>query len=154
MMRLEGGVEIRRPIGEVFEFVADSRNDPMWCERVAWCRQVAGQAPAPGARYEALHRPSGNPWAHIRRIEVLDLAPPRSVRWRQADRMGTFDIGYELEAVEGGTRLWQRDEIEWALPLMGLVGRRIVSRHIGEQHHALRAVLEHERGTVETQANP
>lgn len=141
-MRLEGSVEIERPVEEVFDFVADPRNDPRWCERVRWCKQVAGDGPGLGARYEALHRPSGYPWPHIRRIVVLDLEPPRFVRWRQADRLGAFDIRYELEATERGTRLSQHDEVNWALPLMGLIGRRIVRRHIGEQHEALRAVLE------------
>jgi hypothetical protein len=140
--RLDGAIEIPRPIASVFEFVADSRNDPGWCERVAWCRQVEGDGPGPDARYEALHRPSGYPWAHIRRIEVLAFDPPRHIRWLQADRLGSFDIGYHLEPTARGTRLRQRDEIDWRLPLMGLVGKRIVRRHIGEQLRALRALLE------------
>ena len=139
---LSGSVEIRLPVEDVFGFVADPRNDPRWCERVRWCRQVEGEGPCGGARYEALHKPSGYPWAHIRRIEVLDIEEPRRVRWRQADQLADFDIAYELEAVDGGTRLTQRDNIRWRLPGMGIIGRRIVRRHIGEQHAALRAVLE------------
>ena len=141
-MRLEGSVEIERPLGEVFDFVADPRNDPSWCERVTWCRQVAGDGPGPGARYEALHRPSGYPWSHIRRIDVVEFEPPRSVRWTQVDRIGIFDIRYELEATERGTRLSQHDDVDWSLPMMSLIGRRIVYTHIGDQHQALRAVLE------------
>jgi len=139
---IHGSVEIRRPVEDVFGFVADPRNDPGWCERVKWCRQVAGERPDRGARYEALHKPSGYPRAHIRRIEVLEIEEPRFVRWRQADRLADFDIAYELEAVDGGTRLTQRDRIKWRLPGMGFVGRSIVKRHIGDQHAALRALLE------------
>lgn len=139
---VEGSVLIRRPVEEVFEFVADARNDPAWCERVHWCRQVEGDSPVVGARYVARHHPAGYPWPHLRKIEVVDLVTPTLVRWRQADRLGEFDIAYELRAVDGGTRLRQHDRIRWRLPGMGLVGRRIVQRHVGEQHAVLRGLLE------------
>ena len=141
-MQLAGGVLIRRPIEEVFDYVADARNDPAWCERVHWCRQVEGDGPAVGATYEARHHPSGYPWPHLRHIEVVDLVRPTLVRWRQEDRLAEFDITYELVAVEGGTRLRQSDRIRWRFPGMGVVGRRIVQRHIGEQHDVLRGILE------------
>jgi uncharacterized protein YndB with AHSA1/START domain len=137
-----GSTVIARPIEEVFEFVADPRNDPRWCERVQWCRQVRGEGPAPDARYEAQHRPSGFPWSHLRRIAVVEVDPPRRVRWEQRDQLARFDIAYELEAVPEGTLLTQRDEIHWRIPGIGLVGRRIVRRHIGEQHEVLRTILE------------
>lgn len=141
-MRLEGSIDIARPMAEVFAFVADPRNDPRWCERVEWCIQLEGDGPARGAQYEALHRPSGYPWAHLRRIEVVECDPPSRIRWRQADRIGVFDIEYVLEATDDGTRFTQRDAIAWRLPLSSLIGKRIVQRHIGEQQKALKEVLE------------
>ncbi|MEA2473734.1 MAG: hypothetical protein QOE06_1649 [Thermoleophilaceae bacterium] len=140
--QLEGDIEIRRPVGDVFAFVADPCNDPDWCPRVLWCRQSEGDGPGPGARYEAMHKPSGYPRRHIRRIEVLEYDAPRRVRWVQEDQIGVFDITYELEPTEGGTRLTQRDEIKWKLPLAGPFGKRIVGRHIGEQQQDLKRVLE------------
>ena len=142
-LRLEGSVEIARPLEDVFAFVSDPRNDPAWCERVEWCRQVAGEGAEIGANYEARHRPSGYPWPHVRRIEVIAADPPRSIRWQQADHLARFDITYELTAMDRArTKLRQIDEIRWRLPAMGLIGKRIVRRHIGEQHDALRALLE------------
>ena len=141
-MKIDGSVLIRRPIEEVFAFVADARNDPAWCERVHWCRQVEGDSPVVGARYEARHHPSGYPWPHLRHIEVVDVVAPTLVRWRQVDRLAEFDITYELRSVDGGTSLRQHDHIRWRLPGMGLVGRRIVQRHVGEQHEVLRKLLE------------
>ena len=140
--QLEGDIEIGRPVEDVFAFVADPRNDPQWCPRVLWCRQSEGDGPAAGARYEAMHRPSGYPLKHIRRIEVLEYEAPRLVRWRQEDHIGVFDITYELEPTDGGTRLIQRDEIDWKLPLAGPFGTRIVGKHIGEQQKDLKRVLE------------
>ncbi|HEX8648073.1 MAG TPA: SRPBCC family protein [Thermoleophilaceae bacterium] len=142
MTRLEGDIEIRRPLEEVFRFVADPRNDPSWCPRVEWCEQREGDGPAAGARYEAMHRPSGYPRKHIRRIEVLEYDPPHRIRWRQEDQIGVFDITYTLEPAGDGTRLLQIDEIEWKLPLAGPFGKRIVGRHIGEQQQDLKRVLE------------
>jgi len=145
-MKLAGSIEIERPIDEVFVFVADATNDPAWCERVRWCRQAKGDAPAVGTRYEAMHKPSGYPFAHIRSIEVLEHDPPRFVRWRQVDHLATFDIAYELELTPNGTRLIQRDEIRWRLPGMGAIGGRIVGRHIGQQHLELKRLLEVQAG--------
>ena len=140
--QLSGNVVIERPVEEVFAFVADPRNDPAWCERVEWCRQVEGARPAVGPRYQARHRPSGYPWPHRRHIEVLESDPPRLIRWHQRDHLASFDITYELRPVAAGTELTQRDRIRWRLPGMRLIGRRIVQRHIGEQHAALKQLLE------------
>lgn len=86
-MRLEGSIKIDRAITEVFDFVADPQNDPVWCERVKWCRQVRGSGPEIEASYKALHKPSGYPWAHIRRIELLAFEHPHLVTWEQRDQL-------------------------------------------------------------------
>ena len=142
MTHLEGEIEIGRPLEEVFAFVADPCNDPEWCPRVQWCEQREGSGPGQGARYEAMHKPSGYPRKHIRRIEVLEYDAPRRIRWRQEDQIGVFDITYELEPTDGGTRLLQTDDIKWKLPLAGPFGKRIVGRHIGEQQKDLKRVME------------
>lgn len=48
--------EIDRSVDEVFGFVADSTNDPLWCKNVLECEQVEGDGPGAGARYRAVHR--------------------------------------------------------------------------------------------------
>jgi hypothetical protein len=103
---------------------------------------VKGNRIAVGARYEAWHRPAGYPRAHVRSIETLECEPPSRIRWRQDDHLGSFDITYLLAPTATGTMLTQRDEIGWRLGLMRPIGRRIVARHIDEQHEALRRVLE------------
>ena len=49
-------IDIRRPLAEVFEYVADCTNDPRWCKKVESVRQVEGEGPGPGARYVVVHR--------------------------------------------------------------------------------------------------
>ena len=141
-MHIEDQIEIERPIEEVFAFVADARNDPQWCPRVFSCKQVEGEGPGPGARYEARHRPTLLP-PHIRRIEVLEYDAPTSIRWRQSDLGGVFEIDYRLTPTEKGTRLTQSDEIAWKVPrLFHPVARRIVRKHIPDQMADLKRLLE------------
>ena len=141
-MQLVADIEIERPVEEVFEFVADARNDPRWCPRVLSCEQVEGDGPAAGARFEALHRPTLRR-RHIRSIETVEFDPPRRIVWRQTDEVGAFTITYELDTSADGTRLVQRDEIDWriARPFVPL-GSRIVRRHMRDQLATLKRVLE------------
>jgi uncharacterized protein YndB with AHSA1/START domain len=116
MTAMAHSVDIPAPADLVFDFVADPRNDPRWCPRVQWCRQVAGDGPAPGARYETRHRPAWFMPSFRRRIELLELDRPRLVRSRQEDANGVFAIDYELEERGGMTRFTQRDHIDWRYP--------------------------------------
>ena len=127
---------------EVFDFVADRRNDPSWCPRVAWCEQREGDGVHAGARYEAFHRPTLQR-PHRRAIEVLELERPKRVVTRQMDKIAAVTITYELEPAGADTRMTLRDEIEWRVPSAFVpVGRRIVSRHMGDQLRGLKQLLE------------
>lgn len=139
---IEHAVEIELPIEPVFDFVADSRNDPRWCPRVVSCDQLEGEGPGPGARYDAFHRPSLQR-PHHRRIDVDEFDRPRRIRTLQEDDIALFTITYDLERVPRGTLLKQRDEIEWKIPRAYLpIAKRIVRRHIRDQLDGLKRLLE------------
>ena len=141
-MDLTAEIEIGRPIEEVFAFVADARNDPRWCPRVLSCKQVEGEGRGPGARFEALHRPTLRR-THTRVIETVAFDPPRRVVWRQADEVGAFTISYDLAPTAGGTLLVQRDEIDWRIARAFVpLGRRIVRRHMRDQLGNLTRLLD------------
>jgi hypothetical protein len=141
-MLLQHSIEIDRPIDELFDFVADARNDPRWCPRVKWCEQVGGDGPEVGARYEAYERPSLR--KHQRRwIEVVTNERPTRLVTRQTDEQGDFTIEYVLDRTDSGTRLTQRDSVTWTLPrLIVPIAKRIVDRHIREQLGGLKRLLE------------
>lgn len=142
MTQLEYTIEIERPLEEVFDVVADPRNDHLWCPRVGDCRQLVGNAPHVGARYELQHNPSLQR-PHERRIQIIELQRPYKVLSVQEDNVARFTISYLLEPMQTGTKLTQRDEIDWNIgPLSRRVGTRIVNRHIGEQLHSLKRLLE------------
>lgn len=50
MQRVTARTRLRVPAERVFDFLVDSRNDPLWCPMVADVELVAGQ-PGIGARY-------------------------------------------------------------------------------------------------------
>lgn len=139
---LEFAIEIDRPPAEVFETVVDPHNDHRWCPRTGACEQVVGEGPEVGARFELEHDPSLQR-PHTRRIEIVELEPPTKVVTVQEDQIASFRITYLLEHSPRGTRLTQRDEIDWRInPLARPIGRTIVKRHMGEQLRSLKELME------------
>jgi hypothetical protein len=146
-MQIEQTVVIARPVEEVWWFVSDGRNDPQWCAKVLAVDQTTGEGPGSGATYRVVHRP-----VRLRRpkdlaVTIEEFDPPRWMRLREEDADGVFDVTYELEGTAEGTRLTQRDQIEWKIPKFQIpMARTMVSRHIRRQLSTLRRLLETRRG--------
>ena len=142
-MKLEKAIVIARPAEAVWIFIADGRNDPQWCDKVVSVEQVAGDGPGRDARYRVIHRPVRLKKPKELAVTVEEFEPPRRMRLRQKDDDGVFDVTYELEATAAGTRLTQRDEIEWRIPRFQLpIARYMVSRDVQRQLATLRRLLE------------
>jgi uncharacterized protein YndB with AHSA1/START domain len=143
-VRVERSIDIDRPPEDVFAVIADMTRDPEWCKRVLLCEQVAGSGPGAGARYRAVHRPQRmrKPMELDVRVESFD--PPRSMRVREQDTDGVFEVTYELEpAADGGTRIAQRSDVELSLPkVLHPIGRFEIGRHLREQLAALKQLVE------------
>lgn len=143
MTTITATAKLDHPIGEVFAYASDSRNDPEWCESVRSCEQTEGDGPSVGARYLAVHKPG--PKASELAIETLEMDPPRWILWRQVDDAGTFLVSYDLEDLgDGRTRLTQTDEITWhgVFKVLGpLVVNRVVRRNLPRQLDDLAEVL-------------
>ncbi len=109
-MRIEKQVEIDAPIREVFDFIRDPDNDPVWCPTVLDSTQVEGDGPVPGAVYRQHHKPGpGKPTELM--VELLEVDPPRMLELKSTDHLGWFRVWYHLEELPGGgTRLTQVDE--------------------------------------------
>jgi uncharacterized protein YndB with AHSA1/START domain len=135
--------EIEVPIEDLFAYVADARNDPAWCASVLECRQVRGDGPELGSRYEAVHKPG--PKASTLAIEVVEYEPPRRIAWTQEDDAGTFEVAYDLEDLgPGRTRITQTDVTAFRGPfrLLSPVLHALVRRTLPRQFASLREVLE------------
>jgi uncharacterized protein YndB with AHSA1/START domain len=128
MVRIEGEIAINRPVDEVFDFVADERNEPRYNPRI---RRVEKLSPGPigqGARFRAETTAMGRT-AGIA-IEYTVYERPRrlasSIRMPAADVQGTL----AFDPVAGGTRMrWSWDMrlrglFKLAAPMIARVGRR------------------------------
>jgi uncharacterized protein YndB with AHSA1/START domain len=142
-MRIEKSTVIDRPLEEVWEYIADGRNDPQWCNKVISVNQVTGDGPGPEASYRMVHRPVRLRQPKEMAVTVEEFDPPRRLRMREEDDDAVFNVTYELEPVGAGTRLTQRDRIEWRIPKFQLpIARWMVSRDLANQFSVLKRILE------------
>jgi Polyketide cyclase / dehydrase and lipid transport len=76
-------------------------------------------------------------------VRIEEFEPPRAMRLREQDDDAVFNVTYELEPAAEGTRLTQRDQIEWTIPrFQQPIGRAMVSRDIRRQLSTLKRLLE------------
>ena len=145
---VDESVTINRPIEEVFDFIADNENDTAWCPSVKDIRRISGNGPDKGATYEMHHTPGGMAFDAV--VEVVGYERPHSLKWVMTDGGHTLHGVYELEAVNGKTRLSQTSEItfEGWLRIPGLFMKPFVARDVqkelGKQFAQLKEILEKE----------
>ncbi|HEX6220737.1 MAG TPA: SRPBCC family protein [Acidimicrobiia bacterium] len=93
------------PPDEVFAFVADTRNDPVWCANVTDVTQVAGDGVSVGARFRFHQavKTGGRTIDSDVDVEVVGLSD-RSIEWRVEDRFQIREITLSVEPrAEGST---------------------------------------------------
>jgi uncharacterized protein YndB with AHSA1/START domain len=95
-------VTIRRPVDDVFAFVADGEKCPQWRPGVLDIKHASGEGV--GARYvQGVKGPMG------RRIaadyEITAFEPSRRIEFQTVTGPARPHGRYDFEAVEGGTRL-------------------------------------------------
>ena len=113
MAHIAGEVLIAAPVGEVFDMVADERNEPRYNPRIVRAEKVSEGPVGRGARFVAQPRSMGTKGQMT--LEVLEYDRPH--RLHNVVRSSYMQVEGTLtfEEVEGGTRLrWDWD--------MGLVG--------------------------------
>ena len=128
MARIEGELVINRPVHEVFDFVADERNEPRYNPRISRARASRPGPIGPGTRFRAeaitLGRTTGMT------IQYTTYERPRrlasSIHMPAADIAGTL----RFDPVPGGTRMsWSwvvrpRGLYRLLTPVIARVGQR------------------------------
>jgi hypothetical protein len=128
MVRIAGEIVINRPVEEVFDFVADERNEPRYNPRLRRVEQLSAGPIGVGTRFRAETVTLGRPVPMV--IEFTAYERPR--RLRSATHMSTMEIDGTLafESVAGGTRMhwsWElrpRGVLKLLSPLVARIGRR------------------------------
>jgi hypothetical protein len=154
MVRIEGSTYIDRPVEEVFDFVADERNEPAYNPRLSQVHKVSPGPIGSGTEWTALVESRGRPLP-------LDLRVTHYLRPREIGSSALVDgAGIEGELrfspEDSGTRLRWAWEIEphGALrligPLLGVLGRRQEERVCAalRDHLEQRALSERGAGDV------
>jgi len=110
---IAGEVMIHAPVDEVFDMVADERNEPRYNPRIVRAEKVTDGAVGRGARFVAEPKSMGAKGAMT--LEVLEYDRPHRLHNVVRSSYLQVDGTLTFEEVDGGTRLrWDWD--------MGLVG--------------------------------
>jgi hypothetical protein len=103
MTTIQHTVTIDRPVQEVFDYLMDIRNDPVWSANIVGVGKGAGEPVEVGLDFEETYRFLGVRMPLT--FRVTEHAPPR----RSAVEITKGAIpgrgSYDLEAHNGGTRL-------------------------------------------------
>ena len=136
--RIEGEIVIDRSVEEVFDFVADERNEPRYNPRLLWVEKISSGPLGRGTCFRAATKTMGRPVEMT--IEFTGYERPR--RLASATHLPTMEIRGALtfEPVTGGTRMrWS-----WELQPRGVLGllRLLIVRMGRRQEEDIWAGLE------------
>jgi len=127
--QLAGEIIIQRPAAEVFDFVADERNEPSYNPQLVAAEKITSGPVGAGTRYRAETRTRGGRTV-LMTIEITGYDRPR--RLDSSTTLAMMDIQGTLifEPVARGTRMrwsWQvrpRGLLRLATPAIAWQGRR------------------------------
>jgi hypothetical protein len=93
----------------LFSFVADTRNDPQWCENVEKVEMVEGDTVGPGTKFtfhQHLDAPGRERMQFDVNVEVIEMGEG-FIHWRAEDRFQTREIMVTVEPEGAGSRITQ-----------------------------------------------
>lgn len=113
MAHIRGGVAIKAPVAEVFDFVADERNEPRYNPRIVQVEQVSGGPVGAGTRFIA--HPAGMGAKGTMTVDVLEYDRPHQFHNRVRSRHMQVDGTVTVTDTDGGSLLrW-----DWDIALVG-----------------------------------
>lgn len=142
MIDLETTVEIDRPVVEVFAFVADQTNGPMWQQDLHAVRRLTEGPIGVGTEHEFVRRFAGREVASRNRFVTFE--PGRYVEFEIPDGWLSGRASYRTEPRAGGTALTSRMSFRarGALRLLEPVLYRLMARDSRRDEARLKEILE------------
>ena len=108
MTRIAGQVTIGAPVEEVFDVVADERNEPRYNPRVTRAVKVSAGPVGPGTRF--MVEPRGGGTKRVMALTIMEYDRPRRLHNLVRSSYLRVDGVLTFEEVPGGTRLtWTWD---------------------------------------------
>ena len=106
MLRFEDEVTIRRPVADVFRFVADLSNTPLWQGGVVRSAPITAGPARVGAMFEEDVKVA---WFHVpTRCVITELETNQRVVFEATSSPLEYRGEFRFESVDGGTRLHVR----------------------------------------------
>jgi Polyketide cyclase / dehydrase and lipid transport len=128
MVHIEGEIVIDRPVEEVFDIVADERNEPRYNPRLLWVEKISSGPIGRGTRFRAATKTIGRPVEMT--IEFTDYVRP----WHLASLTHmptmeiqgtlTFDPLPEAARMRWSWALQPRGVLRLLTPLIARMGKR------------------------------
>jgi len=147
-MRVEGDIVIQRPIEEVFDFVADERNEPRYNPQMTRAEKVSPGPIGLGSKFNSVMNGVGGRAEMT--TEFTGFERPRRIT--EVTHLSNMDITGALffELVAEGTRMtWQWDiEPRGFYRLLGPLVRRIGERQERTIWTGLKRLLESQQTNV------
>ena len=141
MATFENTVMIRRPIADVFAFLADFENIPKWNYAIVDTHKVSQGPDDVGTVYQQVR---SVPSRSEERFEVTAYNPPRQLEIQ--GQLGPFPsrLSYALDAIAEGTRVTNTVELELRGPgrLLGRVAVPRVRHAVAANLQKLKELLE------------
>jgi Polyketide cyclase / dehydrase and lipid transport len=128
MGRISGEILIKRPVEQVFDYVADQRNERLYNPRISNSEKITDGPIGVGTRFRATAQ-SGRREIEML-IEVTEYQRPRRFGSRTTMSAADIDGGLTFEPVDGATRMsWSWDvrptgSLRLLAPLVARLGRR------------------------------
>jgi len=148
MFRIEGEIVINRPVEDVFDFVADERNEPRYNSQMRRAEQITEGPIGVGTRYRAELVSMGRP-VHMD-IEFTGYDRPR--RLASATHVSLMETrgGLTFAPVSGGTRIRWSWEVQprGIFKLMGPVAAGMGRRQERRTWADLKRLLEAQAASV------
>ena len=140
MAHIRGDVTIKAPVEEVFDLVADERNEPAYNPRIAHTEKIGDGPVGAGSRFVA--RPRGTGAGGTMTVDVLEYDRPHRLHNLVRSSYMHVDGEVTFEATGSGTRLrWDWDmrlvgPMRLLSPVLALVGPRWERRNwVDLKHH-------------------
>ncbi len=143
MTRIERSVVIDRPVEDVWQYVHNPANDPVWQTSLLETRHEGGPPMGVGTRMVEVRRFLGRRFETA--WEVSEYEPPRQSAVRSVSGPIPFTGSYVLERVDGRTRFTMRMDTDahgffkLAEPVFGRMAAREMEANLGQLKDVLEA---------------
>ncbi|MDN4645511.1 SRPBCC family protein [Arthrobacter sp. PsM3] len=128
MTSIQGEIVIGRPLSEVFDFVADERNEPRYNPRILHVEKVTGGSMRNGTQFKVTTKSRGRPLTML--LKTTEYQRPTRLANTTSMSSATIRGVLTFEPAAGGTLLrwsWDiqpRGALKFLSPIIGRIGKR------------------------------